>query len=339
MARRIERIEALMAKWEPAVRKAFIEAVKTLRDRVRLTDLIPLLKAGDVEGAIRLVGLDPAAFRVLDRAIEATFEAGGLDATDGIRVVRGPLGLRIDPLFDMRAPSVQAWLTQHTTDLIRQITDDQREMIRATLAPLRSGLDPMLTGETPQKLALDLVGKISRVSGRREGGVLGLDSQKAEWARAYADELANADPKALTRKLRDRRFDGTVRKAIKTETPIPADKREAMVAAYRNRALLLRANSIALNEASTALHQAQVEAWDQAVARGVVAESAVRRFWIVTPDDHVRPSHRAVPAMNKDGVRLHEPFQTPKGPTMQPGWSFDPGCRCRVRVRVVEPVG
>jgi hypothetical protein len=109
-----------------------------------------------------------------------------------------------------------------------------------------------------------------------------------------------------------------------------------MVAAYRNRTLRMRAETIALNEASTALHASQIEAWEQAIARGAVSESNVRRFWITPGDDHVRPSHRMVPGMNKEGVGLHQPFQTPKGPTMQPGWSFDPGCRCRVRVRVLE---
>jgi hypothetical protein len=216
--------------------------------------------------------------------------------------------------------------------------------VRQVLAPLRDplGSSPMLTGETPQKLALDLVGRVSRATGRREGGFLGLTSEQATWARNYEISLGDVEAKvppsadALTRKLRDRRFDRTVAKAIREGQPIPDETRQAMVAAYRNRTLRYRAETIALNEASTALHAAQIEAWDQAVARGAVAEVNVRRFWITAGDDHVRPTHRAVPAMNRGGVGLHEAFQTPKGPTMQPGWQFDPGCRCRVRVRIVE---
>jgi len=325
-----DRIERLMKDWEPRLRKAFLQAVKEHRSRIKVSDLVALLKAGDIEGAVRFVGLEPAAFLPLDRAIEAAYVAGGVDANQGI-------GLRIAP-FDIRAPGARSFLESHTTDLIRQITEDQRAMIRDVLAPLRNplGADPMLTGDTPQKLALDLVGRVSKVTGQREGGLLGLTSQQAQWAVNYERELIEADPAAITRKLRDKRFDRTVQKAIKAGTPIPAETRQAMVATYRNRALLLRANTIALNEASTALHASQIEAWEQAIARGAVAESAVRRFWITAGDDHVRPTHRMVPGMNKAGVGLHEPFQTPKGPTMQPGWSFDPGCRCRVRVRVVE---
>lgn len=331
MARRIDRIAALMETWEPRLKSAFLSAVKDLRDRVDVRGLTALLKAGDVEGAIRFVGLDPVAFRPVALAIEQAFEAGGRDAMEGI-------GLRIAPLFDVRAPTADQWLRGHTTDLIRQITEDQRQVIRTILAPLRSGLDPMLTGETPQKLALDLVGRLNRATGHREGGVLGLDSQKVEWASNYADELASGDPKALTRRLRSRNFDRTVEKAIREGRSIPPEMQAKMVAAYRNRALALRARTIAENEASTALHAAQAEAWEQAIRRGAVEEGQVRRFWLTSQDERVRRSHRLIPGMNKDGVGLHQPFQTPHGPTMQPGWSFEPGCRCRVRVRVVETV-
>lgn len=332
-----DRIEDLLKAWEPEIRAAFLAAIKEIRDRVRLNDLVALLKAGDVEGAIKAVGIEPAAFRPLGLTLERAFEAGGIDATLAIKPVTGPLGIRVAPLFDVKAISAETWLRQHTTDLITQITEDQRTLIKRVLAPLSSGQDPMLTGDTPQKLALDLVGRVSRMTNRREGGLLGLTTQQATWAQNYEAELQGVpSAEALTRTLRDKRFDRTVKKAIDAQKPIPAETREAMVAAYRNRTLLYRANTIALNEASTVAHQSQVEAWDQAIRRGAATEAQVRRFWITAGDDHVRPSHRAVPGMNDHGVGLHEPFATPKGPTLQPGWAFDPGCRCRVRVRVIE---
>ena len=184
---RTDRIAKLLKEWEPAIAKAFLEAVKQVRSEVRFADLVKALKAGDVEGAIRLVGLDPVQFRILDRIIEQAFEAGGQDAALSMRVVRGPLGLRIVPRFDHRAPGGQAWLRTHTTDLIRQITDDQRVLIRQHLAPLRSAGDPMITGDTPQKLALDLVGRVNRATGAREGGVLGFRCCK------QAEESANPE--------------------------------------------------------------------------------------------------------------------------------------------------
>lgn len=332
-----DRIEDLMKTWEPRIRAAFLEAIKTIRDGVVLADLVKMLQRRDIEGALKVVGIDPARFRSLTLALEQGYEAGGVDATLQIKPQMGPLGVRIGAVFDVKAPSAETWLRDYTASLITQITDDQRVAIRQILAPLQSGADPMLTGDTPQKLALDLVGRINRATGHREGGLIGLTSQQAQWADNYEAELAGV-PKAdaLTRTLRDRRFDRAVRKAIDTQTPLPADTRDAMVAAYRNRTLAYRANVIALNEASTIMHQSQVEAWDQAIARGAAKADQVRRFWVTAGDDRVRPTHAAVPGMNKAGVGLHEPFATPKGPALQPGWAFDPGCRCRVRVRVVE---
>lgn len=330
---RIDRLAKLIEDWEPEIAEAFLSAVREITSGVRFSDLVAAIRAGDVEGAIRLVGLDPVQFRALDRIIEQAFEAGGVGTADGMR---GPLGLRIAPRFDFRAPEAQAWLRAHTVDLISQITDDQRVLIRQVLAPLRSPLDPMVTGDTPQKLALDLVGRVNRATNAREGGILGLTSQQARWATNYAREVANSDPAALTRLLRDRRYDATIRKAIRTGQPVPADMQARMVEAYRSRALKRRAETIALNEASEVLHRAQQEAWDQVIGNGVVAETRVKRFWITVGDDRVRPTHAAVPGMNKEGVGLKAPFQTPKGPTMNPGWRFDPGCRCRVRIRLAD---
>lgn len=329
----MDRIERLLKAWEPRIKAAFLESVRLVRDQISVPELVKMLRVGDVEGALRVVGIEGARFRPLQAAIEAFFEAAGIDATVGVN--KGPhVGLAI---FDVRSPRADGWIRTHATQLVTQITDDQRQMIRQALYPLQSGGDQLLTGDTPQKLALDLVGRVSSVTRRREGGIIGLNAEQAKWAASYEQGLEGVPgADALTRKLRDRRFDRTVAKAIRDGQPIPEATRAAMVAAYRNRALRLRAETIALNEASEVAHEAQVEAWRQAVGRGAVQESAVKRFWITAGDDHVRRTHREVPSLNAAGVGLEQPFQTYKGPVMQPGWRFDAGCRCRVRVRVVE---
>lgn len=320
MATTPDDIEALTSAWEPTLRKAFLEAVKDHRDHINRAELVRLLESGDIEAAIALASPEPEAFLPLDRAIEAAFVAGGLAVA---------LAAARRLAFNHRSASAQLWLVQHTSDLTRRIAEDQRALVRSTLTPLDA--------RSPEILANDLLGRISTVTRRREGGALGLTAQQAAWARAYEAELTGVPSEgALKRKLRDKRFDRLVQKAIREDAPIPADTRRAMVAAYRNRALRLRADDMALSEASAALHQAQVEAWRQAIDKGFIAAGSVRRFWVTVGDDRVRPTHRAVPGMNLNGVGLFEPFQTPKGLAMQPGWSFDPGCRCHARVRVVS---
>lgn len=328
----MDRIERLMAEWEPKIAAAFLQSIRGIRNTVVISALVDALKAGDIEKAIRLIGIEPVRFRPLAAVLEAFFEAAGVDATVGINVGPG-VGLAI---FDVREPRADAWIRTHATALITQITEDQRQMVREALSPLRLGADPLLSGQTPQKLAIDLVGRVSSVTRQREGGIIGLNVEQAKWARSFEDGLQNPTQALLDRKLRDKRFDRTIAKAIRDGTPVPEDKQAAMVAAYRNRALRLRGETIALNEASEVAHEAQVEAWRQAIGRGVVQRDKIKRFWITAGDDHVRPTHREVPGLNPKGVGLEQPFQTYKGPVMQPGWRFDPGCRCRVRVRVVE---
>lgn len=334
-----DRIAVLTETWEPAIRDAFLKAVAEMRGRIDVAKLGEMVAAGDVEGAYRVVGIEPATFRPLSSSVAQAFEAGGIDATLAIKPARNAIGIVINPLFDVAAPQARAWIDRHNTDLIRQITEDQRALIREAMAPLHNGLDPMLTGQTPQKIALDLAGRMNPLTRTREGGLLGLTSQQAQWARSYEIELGSVsakvppDPNALTRALRDKRFDKTVAKAIREGKPLPAETRRAMVRQYRNRALRFRGQTIANHEALSALHQSQIEAWDQAIARGVVTEDKVRRFWITAGDEHVRETHRQIPGLNEAGVGLHEDFQTPDGPRPYP--PIDPGCRCRVRVRVV----
>ena len=89
----------------------------------------------------------------------------------------------------------------------------------------------------PRGVALDLVGRRG-AAGNRVGGVIGLTSTQGDWVRAYRDELSGDDPlAALERKLRDKRFDGTVRRYFKLGEPIPTDIREKMVTSYKRRAL------------------------------------------------------------------------------------------------------
>lgn len=324
----------LAARLEPDIRDAFLEALARHVETIDVRALIRALEAGDTRLALELVSIEPARLRPLERQLFVAYETAGMDITVGIDRQRRA---NVRALFDINEPAAAQWIKGHTTDLIRQITDDQRRLIETAFAPLHSGLDPLITGDTPQKLALDLVGRVNRVTGKREGGFLGLTSQQAEWAKNYEAELQGVpDAAALERNLRDRRFDKAIRKAIASDAPLPEKTRQAAINAYRNRALRYRAETIAENEAHAVLVQAQTDAWSQAGARGAVEAQTIRREWITREDARVRPTHAAIPGMNKGGVGLKEPFKTPLGPTMQPGWAFEPGCRCMVDIFIAE---
>lgn len=324
-------IAALIEAWAPQIARAFLEAFALVRDRAQIGLIGTMLERGDYEGSIRAVGLDPAAFRVLDTTLARAFEAGGGATATAIPANRTASGHRLDVLFNARNPEAEEWLRTHSATLISEIVDDQRTMIRQHLT---AGMEK---GKNPRTVALDLVGRINATTRRREGGAIGLTASQETWVRNYEAELAAGDPKALTRTLRDKRFDRTVAKAIREGAPIPPETLAKMVAAYRNRALRYRGEAIGRTEAMAALHQAQDESFRQAIAAGQVDPRDVRKVWHSAGDRRVRDTHRI---LNGESVGFTQSFTSPSGARLRyPGDARAPAaeiiqCRCWCEYRI-----
>ncbi|MFE1598188.1 phage minor head protein [Methylobacterium sp. ID0610] len=324
-------LAALIETWAPQLQRAFLVAIADIADRAQIGVITAMIARGDIESAVTAVGLDPVAFRVLDAATAQAFEAGGNATVDGFPPARGPDGHRLRIRFDVRNPSAEDWLRDHSSRKVTEIVEDQRTMIRAALTA------GMVAGRNPRDVALDLVGRIDPATKKRTGGTLGLTAHQEEWARRYADQLARLDPAALTRQLRDKRFDGAVKKAIAAGKPLGGEQIAKMLTAYRNRALRYRAETIGRTEAMAALHQSQDEATQQAINRGQINPVHVEEIWHATIDGRVRDTHRA---MNGQRVRRGQPFVSPSGARLRyPGDPQAPAgetvnCRCWVEVRV-----
>lgn len=326
----IHYIEELSARWEPELKTAFLAAVQDIRSRVSISALAKLLERGDVDGALRLLNLDPADFSQLALDQARAFSEGGMATASRIPVLKSPEGFRLQIRFDVRNLAAERWIREHSSTLIQEIVSDQRDAVRAALqAGLARGLNPTTT-------ALDLVGRVSRTSNERQGGIIGLHSTQEETLERYATDLASDDPAALRalleRRLRDRRFDRSVLKAIREGTALPADIQIKMRLQYANALLKFRADSIGRTETMAALNEAQHQAYLQGVGKGLIREQDVRRYVVTAGDDRVRPDHRLLPELNREGRGLNEPFQTVNGPVMNP--PFGIMCRCRVRTDV-----
>ncbi|ACL61751.1 phage minor head protein [Methylobacterium nodulans] len=324
-------IADLIDAWAPRLQRAFLAAIADIQDKAQIGVIAALLERGDVNGAVEAVGLDPVAFRALDATTAQAFEDGGTFTVARFPALRQPNGHRLTIRFDVRNPSAEDWLRDHSSRKVTEIVDDQRVMIRAALTA------GMVAGRNPRDVALDLVGRINPATGRREGGTIGLTAHQEEWARRYADQLARLDPAALTRQLRDKRFDSTVRTAIEQGKALKADQIAKMVLAYRNRALRYRAETIGRTEAMAALHQSQHEATQQAINAGQINPMHVEEIWRTTLDGRERDTHRA---MNGQRVRRGQPFVSPSGARLRyPGDPQAPAaeivnCRCYVEVKV-----
>lgn len=326
-----QRIEELIAKFEPSIRDAFNEAIADITSQAEIGRIAALLDRGDIEGAIRAVNIDPVAFRGLDEAIRQAYIGGGIAATSGLPKLRDIDGARLVIRFDARNPRAESWLTDHSSRSITRIVDDQRDAARRALT------EGMARGDNPRKTALDIVGRINTATGRREGGIIGLTSPQERFVANARAELASGDPSQLRafleRTRRDKRFDRTILKAIRDGKPLDAETVNRIVGRYSDSLLQLRGETVARTEAMASLNASQYEAMRQAIDSGAVSRQDVRRVWVATKDKRTRDTHRA---LDGESVGIDQPFSNglqypgdPAGPV-----SEIVNCRCTMLMRI-----
>lgn len=293
-----------MAKYGLEVAQAFMAAINDLRSNVELQKVIAALERGDLQGTMDALHLSRAAFAGLEAKITEAFVAGGQGAVASMPAAVS-IGFRFDP-GNQRAAS---WIRQFSGNLITGLVDGERQQARDFLA------DGMARGAHPRSVALDLVGRISRATGNREGGLIGLSAPQRAYVQAARIELASADPKLLNnylgRKRRDRNYDAAVRKALREGKAIPADKARFMVARYTARLTQLRGEVIARTEGLPAIRAAKHEAYQQLVDDGRIADADIERGWHTAGDRRVRDTHEGMSGQTVRGLSL--PFQSPSG--------------------------
>lgn len=329
------RIEQLVDTFEPKVAAAFHAAIDGIKDGVTLRVLAERLERGDVYGAIEALNLDRAAYGPLDIALAEAFNAGGMDTVDGLPILRDPQGHRVLVRWDVRNPVAETWLRNHSSSLITHLIDDQREAVRAALS------EGLVAGRNPRSVALDIVGRIDRVSGKRSGGLVGLASPQAAAVAKSRSELTSNDPATLRAYLqrgrRDRRFDKSVEKAIREGRALDSLTISRMVGRYSDSLLQLRGETIAQLETMTALAGAKNEAMRQAIADGKIDVEAVTKVWKHSYAEHPRVQHLAI---NGKSVGFNEDFVLPDGTRMsfphdpRGGARHNAGCRCLYDVKI-----
>lgn len=293
-----------MAKYGLEVAQAFMASVRDLTSEIELQKLILAIERGDLQGAMDALHLDRAAYQGLEAKVSEAFVAGGNGAVASMPAAVS-IGFRFDP-GNQRAAS---WIRQFSARLITGFVEGERQQARDFIA------DGMARGAHPRSVALDLVGRISRATGNREGGLIGLSAPQRAYVQAARLELASADPALLkhylTRTRRDRRYDRTVLKAIREEKAIDRDTAALMVTRYSARLVQLRGEVIARTEGLPAIRAAKREAYQQLVDEGRVDVQAIIRGWHTIKDGRQRDSHDAMDGQEAQG--LDQPFQSPSG--------------------------
>lgn len=324
-----------LAKLEPQVQRAFLEAIGDITKAADLQAVIRALEVGDVEAAVRAMRFEATLFGAVDRSLEEAYRAGGIAAIGSLPVIRDPFdGGRIALGFDGRHPRAERWARDMSSRLIVEIVEDQRNMARDVI---RQGLE---AGRGPRSTALDIVGRVNKTTKRREGGLIGLTSNQAQWVKRAEDQLRDGDYSGyLGRDLRNKQFDKLIARAERDGRALTEAEIGKISTAYRNNILRYRGETIARTETITAYRAGNQEGFRQLVDTGAVRDDQIVRTWGATGDLRTRVSHNF---MNGVSVRgLDTPWNVSGSLMMYPGDTslgaaaeHTINCRCYETIRI-----
>lgn len=308
-------VASMIRRYQPELRRKIAELLEYLAGRKSTAQIEVLLEAGALHKVI-----DDADLERVGQALAA--ETGAIYAA-AARGVAGVIAasLRIPAAFDPSTERAIRHLDVTGRRILRDLIAEQRQLIQDVIADsMRGGLNP-------------------RHTARLFRSTIGLAPIQAQAVASYRRALEHGQyGNALGRKLRDRRFDKTVRAARKAARPLTREQVDQMVSAYASRSLKRRAETIARTETLRAVHNGAQEAWLQAIDGGDIDADEVERRWIATYDNRTRHSHRP---MNRQKRKIGIPFRSGFGALLM--FPHDPNapareainCRCSVVTRLI----
>lgn len=299
---------------EPRIAAAFFDTIRLLAAGASVGNVEELIEQGRIEEIADEIGLTAPQMAILAESTRAAYISGGSMESESLVTNTLRRGRRLMISFDVRNPRAEAWLRRYSSELVTAIISDQREAIRIAVS------EGTAAGRGPRQTALDIVGRISRVTGRRSGGIVGLTSQQARYVASARAELLSGDPERianyLDRKLRDRRFDGLARRALANGKPVLVKDVDRMTGRYADRLLKMRGDTIARTEALEAFSAGRNEAVEQLIDSGIDANN-VTKIWRTAGDSRTRETHAG---MNRQKKPFRQPFRSPSGALlMHPG--------------------
>lgn len=304
------RMDQLMAGASEAFKADFLLLVTHLAQSVDVAEVEAAMRVGDIGQAI--ISTERLAIGLAGAWADA-YQAGGDSAAS---FLEGELKLPVH--FDLTNTRALDAVRTTQARLVREITEMQRSVLQDVLEEgIRLNLHP---NEIARQLRQSL----------------GLTQSQERAVRNYENLLRQGDPAALDRKLRDARFDPTVRRALSSDKPIPATDVDRMVERYRSRMLDFRAQTIARTEGNRAASMGVQAGFEQAAQRGDLP-GEVQRTWQTRHDGRAREWHIEMHGQQRG---LNEPFISGLGnPLMVPRDPSAPAedsirCRCRLSYRL-----
>lgn len=330
-----ELLEQIAADWQPQIRLAWIEAVNSITSRIVLKRIVERLERRDIAGAINELGIEDGVFAKFEQSLVQAYHAGGIATVDRMPAVRDPSGNRVHFSWGVRNLPAEQEMRRYAANLVTGITTEAKEGIREILTA------NLARGQNPYDAGRMIAGRVNRVTGTREGGLIGLSRPQMQTVARIELAMREGDMAYMREYLsfanRDKRLDRTVMKVIREGRGLAPEDAEAVSRLYSNKALKYRAETLAIAETNTALAKAKHDAFQQQIDDGKLEAGDVTKTWGRTISREPRQMHLAMVGVT---VPFDQPFTLPDG--VQCTGPHDPnlpashrvGCKCVMDIRV-----
>lgn len=310
----VETLVRQLSGQEAVIRDAFLAFVSIVKSDSVLAEVNALLAIGDIEGALAIV--DTHIVRLSTILPKVFVDVGNEEASRLTQsLALAGVAVSFDPT-DARAVNI---IRANKLEFVRRTTESQRDSIRQAL------VRAFEIGEGPRATAAAFKDSI------------GLTPKQEQAVINYRSLLEANSAASLDRKLRDRRSDRSVLRALDEGDALKTTQIDSMVDRYRERFVKFRAEVIARTEGTRATSQARDEALRQVLDQENIPTTAVERKWNRTADARTRDHHDT---MQNQKVGLDQPFIDGLGNPLQfPGDPSAPlettaQCRCVVTIRI-----
>lgn len=300
MAASAEDILREMDAQDPKIKVAFLDYVRRAIASMRMAMIEALIAEGRIDTIPSMLRIGSSALSPLVEAVRDALKAGG----EFVAQTAKKPGVGAVIQFDMRNVTVEQWMQSHSAELVTNITTDQEAAIRSVI---RAGVE---AGRNPRSIAMDIIGRLDKATGKRIGGIVGLTEQQAKYVVNARGELERLSADYFKRAARDKRFDGIVRKAIESGKPLTQAQIDKIAGRYADGLLQVRGETIARTEALEAFNAGRDLAMRQAIADGTVKAENVTSTWETAHDKKVRDTHHG---MQGQTIRFGDVFTSPSG--------------------------
>lgn len=302
------KLESLATLLDRTMQRSYLRMLKTVRDEVSLAQAVRAIERGDVTGAVDaiLTGMGRAT-----AGLRASLEASFTQAARSY--MRTTIPVALQTAFTPGSPAAATVFRELDLRLIGPISTSFEEGLRQAVT---SGL---LRGASPLAIA------------REARATVGFTSYDVSLIEGFRLKLLSGDyTGALTSALRDRRFDGTLRRAREGELTLTVDRISAMTERYAQALESWRAETWSRTAALQATRGAQYASWAQSADDAGIDQHTMTKTWVATLDDRVRDEHAEAHGLT---VPFDDLFPVDGG-VLIPGEGVY-NCRCTMIVNVL----